>query len=104
MNVDSPSQSGPKIEIYGIPEHLARCYGCISAVNLLNELGLDFEFYPVLVESNNQLGFDFDRVRIAELQKKVGKPTPPTSYPQIIVDGVWIGGFLKLKAYFGQND
>lgn len=93
-----------KVEIYGIPEDIARCYGCISAVRLLERLGIDYTFYPILKHSDNELGFEYDRDRISELQRRVGKPTPPTNYPQILIDDVWVGGFLKMKAYFGDDE
>ncbi|UQJ94942.1 glutaredoxin [Klebsiella phage CPRSA] len=49
-----------KIEIYGIPESLHKCYGCIEARKLLDEHGLEYEFYSVLKPANNSVGFDYD--------------------------------------------
>lgn len=40
-----------KVEIYGIPESLHNCYGCIQAQKLLTEKGIEYTFYPVLKEA-----------------------------------------------------
>ena len=53
-----------KVEIYGIPESLHNCYGCIQAQKLLTEKGIEYTFYPVLKEAKNDLGFEYDRPRI----------------------------------------
>lgn len=74
----------PKIEIYGIPETVWRCYGCISAIKLLNDLKLDFIFYPVMSETAE--GIVSDRPLISQLAKRAGYSTLSIRYPVIFVN------------------
>lgn len=92
-----------KIEIYGIPESLHKCYGCIEARKLLDEHGLEYEFYSVLKPANNSVGFDYDRPRIEELAKRVRSRSMAFTYPRIFVDGNFIGGYMQLKEYLGET-
>ena len=46
-----------KIEIYGVPEDLFKCPGCIAAVDFCRSYGLDYTFIPVIVRDSNQIGF-----------------------------------------------
>lgn len=91
-----------KVEIYGIPESLHNCYGCIQAQKLLTEKGIEYTFYPVLKEAKNDLGFEYDRPRIEELAKRVGQRSLAFQYPRIFVDNKLIGGYLQLKQLIGD--
>lgn len=88
-----------KIEIYGIPPEVTRCYGCESFVKLCDSLGLDFNFYPAIFKADTPIGFDFDRALIEQMTARAGKKKPPTTYPQIFVDNEWIGGYLSFKEF-----
>lgn len=91
-----------KVEIYGIPESLHNCYGCIQAQKLLAEKGIEYTFYPVLKEAKNDLGFEYDRPRIEELAKRVRQRSLAFQYPRIFVDNKLIGGYLQLKQLIGD--
>lgn len=91
-----------KIEIYGIPENLHNCYGCIHAQKFLKEQGLEYEFYPVLRPAENDLGFEYDRGRIEELAKRLRQRSLAFSYPKIFIDGKCIGGYMQLKEFIGD--
>lgn len=92
-----------RIEIYGIPEELHRCYGCISAFNFLKEKGIEYVFYPVLLKSGNDLGFEYDRKRIEELKKRTNNRNLSFQYPRIFIDGDLIGGYRQLKEKLGDG-
>lgn len=91
-----------KVEIYGIPESLHNCYGCIHAQKLLKEKGIEYTFYPVLKEAKNDLGFEYDRPRIEELAKRARQRSLAFQYPRIFVDNKLIGGYLQLKQLIGD--
>ena len=91
-----------KVEIYGIPESLHNCYGCIQAQKLLTEKGIEYTFYPILKEAKNDLGFEYDRPRIEELAKRVRQRSLAFQYPRIFVDNKLIGGYLQLKQLIGD--
>lgn len=91
-----------KVEIYGIPHTLHNCWGCVHACKLLDENGIGYDFYPVLLPSDNELGFQYDRPRIEELAKRVGRRSLAFSYPQIFVDGDYIGGYKHLLDLIGD--
>lgn len=91
------------IEIYGIPETLHNCWGCVQSRKLLDRLGIEYTFYPVLVKSDNDLGFDYDRARIQELAKRKRQKGLGFTYPQIFKDGIPIGGFMELKLILGED-
>lgn len=85
------------IEIYGIPEHLHNCYGCVESLKLLESKGIKYNFYPVLISSNNELGFEYDRDRIEELARRLNSRGLAFTYPRIFVDDRFIGGYKQLK-------
>lgn len=91
------------IEIYGVPEHLFKCPGCMAAISYCEHNDLEFSFIPILLDADNELGFEYDRPAIEELRIKAGKETPPRLYPQIFVDGEWIGGFQTFKEKYGHE-
>lgn len=91
-----------KVEIYGIPENIHKCYGCIQAQKLLQEHGIEYQFYPVLKEAKNDLGFEYDRPRIEDLAKRARQRSLAFQYPRIFVDGVLIGGYMQLKQLIGD--
>ena len=75
-----------KIEVYGIPETVSRCPGCIYVRKILEGLGLPFSFYDVLSPSQDGPGFTYDRPLIVSLAKRAGFPTLNIRYPVIFVD------------------
>lgn len=91
-----------RVEIYGIPQSVHNCYGCIKAQELLKENGIEYEFYPVLKSAENELGFEYDRPRIQELAKRAKQRSLAFQYPRIFVDGKLIGGYLQLKQLIGD--
>ncbi|AUE22577.1 glutaredoxin [Aeromonas phage Ah1] len=92
-----------KIEIYGIPEDLFKCPGCIAAVDFCRSYGLDYTFIPVIVRDSNQIGFAYNRPAIEECRIRAGKDTSPRQYPQIFVDDKWIGSFETFKQKYGEQ-
>lgn len=89
-----------KIEIYGVPEHLFKCPGCISAVDFCRSYGLQFTFIPVLIDSSKEMGFEYNREAIEQCRIRAGKDTSPRQYPQIFVDNKWIGGYQTFKEQY----
>lgn len=75
-----------KIEVYGIPETVSRCPGCIHVRKILEGLGLPFSFYDVLSPSQDGVGFTYDRPLIVSLAERAGFPTLNIRYPVIFVD------------------
>lgn len=90
------------VEIYGIPESLHNCYGCIQARKILDEKGIEYIFYPVLIPAKNDLGFDYDRGRIEELAKRLNSRGLAFTYPRIFVDNKFIGGYKNLEQLIGD--
>lgn len=72
-----------KIEIYGIPEEVGRCYGCMAVTSLLNNLGVPFTFYKVIT-NDGQL--KYDRPLIVSLAKRAGFGSLNIRYPVIFVN------------------
>lgn len=93
-----------RVEIYGIPDNLHNCYGCIHARKFLEEQGIEYSFYPVLVPANTELGFDYDRVRIDELAKRLNSRGRAFTYPRIFIDDEFIGGYAQLKQKLNEGD
>ena len=91
-----------KIEIYGIPDSLHNCYACGQARKFLEERGIEYIFYPVLIPANNELGFDYYRSRIQELAKRLNSRGLAFTYPRIFVDNTFVGGFSNLKQVIGE--
>lgn len=85
------------IEIYGIPTELFQCPGCISAVNWCKHYKLEYKFIPIIRKADTKLGFEYIRETIEQIKTRANKKTAPTQYPQIFVDGKWVGGFKRLQ-------
>ncbi|QPI17923.1 glutaredoxin [Pectobacterium phage POP12] len=75
----------------------------MQAQSILKELDIEYVFYPVLVKSNNSVGFEYDRPRINELAVRTRQKSLSFQYPRIFVDGKLIGGYLQLKQYLGEE-
>lgn len=91
-----------KIEVYGIDEKLGlpiRCSGCINTTRYLDMQGYEYTLYPVLLSSDNELGFDYDRERIKELAKRAKFPSLSIQYPQVFIDDEHIGGYRDMRQY-----
>lgn len=75
------------IEIYGIPEEVWRCPGCVIVRDLLKRLELSYEFYNVINEVNGQI--EYDRPLIESLAKRIGcYPSLAIRYPVIYMNGI----------------
>lgn len=88
------------ITIYGIPEDVGKCYGCISAINLCDELGLSVTLIPVVRKINNGVGFEYIREKYEECRIRAGKDKIPVRFPQIFVDNEYIGSYAAFKERF----
>ena len=86
------------IEIYGIPKEAYHCYGCISAMKLLDDLGIPYTLKPVF----KQVGVDIipDRDMIEELAGRLNSKSLRFVYPQIFIDNEHIGGYKELRAIY----
>ncbi|BES53223.1 hypothetical protein [Aeromonas phage phiWae14] len=93
-----------KIEIYGIPEELFKCPGCIAAVDFCKSYSFDYEFIPVLIKDESPIGFRYDIERIDECKTRANKDTRPRQYPQIFVDDKWIGGYQTFKEKYEAGE
>ncbi|MGL6227948.1 MAG: glutaredoxin family protein [Culicoidibacterales bacterium] len=89
-----------KIEIYGIPESLHKCYGCISAKKFFDYNKLPYTFHDILVADDSDLGFKYNTSVVTELKARMRKQNAPTNYPQIFVDNELIGSFNSAKIFF----
>ena len=89
-----------KIEIYGIPETVGRCPGCYSLRKTLDEAGIEYTFYDVLIPNDNGVGFVYDRDRITEAAKRVGSfPSLALRYPIVFLNDKKIYKLSDLKSY-----
>ncbi|AIZ02418.1 glutaredoxin [Escherichia phage vB_EcoM_VR26] len=77
-------QNSTKIEIYGIPEEVGRCPGCMHIRSLLGSLNLPYTFYSVLNKQGSEIAYD--RPLIVSLAKRAGYPTLNIRYPVIFVN------------------
>lgn len=94
-----------KIEIYGIPDDLYRCYACNEAKRLLESKGIPYSFIPVVSKSDNELGFDYNKETIKNLALLVnGGKSLAMSYPKIVVDGSYIGGYNSLQNFIESGE
>lgn len=93
-----------KVEIYGIPEDVAKCAGCIDSIRICIEYGYDYELIPVLKKSDNELGFEYIIEKFDECQKRAGLPYRPTSFPRIFVNGRYIGSIKQFKEIYGIHN
>lgn len=75
----------PEIEIYGIPETVMRCPGCMSVTKLLKELNAPFTFYEVITKTDT---IAYDKPLIVSLAKRAGFTSLNIRYPVIFVDNV----------------
>lgn len=75
-----------KIEIYGIPEAVSRCAGCMHATKILNDLGLPYEFYDVLYIDPVENQVAYNRGLIESLAERAGFPSLNIRYPVIFIN------------------
>ena len=93
------------ITIFGVPEELFKCPMCIESVKYCESRALEYEFIPILKEDKDPsgVGFKFDRAEIERCRIMAKKDTPPHKYPQIFIDGEYIGGYKTFKQYIESN-
>ncbi|ATI17469.1 glutaredoxin [Aeromonas phage AS-szw] len=91
------------VEIYGVPEDIAKCAGCIDSIRFCIENGYEYELIPVLSKSNNSLGFDYILEKFDEIKTRANLPYRPTSFPRIFVDGRYIGSLKQLRDLYGDH-
>jgi glutaredoxin len=83
-------------EIYGIPETVMRCPGCLTVLNLLNSLSINYKFYPVINQTPS--GAVYDKALIVSLAKRAGFKSLAIRYPVIFVDNKRIENIPSFKA------
>lgn len=84
------------IEVFGIPEEVRRCYGCRQVRKMLDELGFEYVFYPVMsLDENNQV--QIDRDQIEWLARRLGQKSLNIAYPVIYIDNVRQPSMASLK-------
>lgn len=88
-----------KIEVYGIPDTVSHCAGCIFVRKLLENLSLPYEFKEVLSPSPDGAGFTYDRPLIVSLAKRAGFPSLSIRYPVIFIDDKLIHNIRFLKQF-----
>lgn len=86
-----------KIEIYGIPETVMRCPGCIAVQHLLNSLSIPYTFYPVINQTLS--GPVYDKPLIVTLAKRAGFRSLSIRYPVVFVDGIRLKNIPALKTF-----
>lgn len=78
--------SKDKIEVFGS----SGCPFCVKAVQLLNQLDLEFENIDVFKDNNKEI-----------LAKKRGLDNlKGQTIPQIFINGEFIGGYTELRARY----
>lgn len=85
-----------KIEIYGIPETVMRCPGCIAVLSLLNSLSIPHTFYPVINQTPS--GAVYDKPLIVSLAERAGFKSLAIRYPVIFVDNKKIENIPAFKS------
>lgn len=85
-----------KIEVYGIPEEVHRCPGCIHVQTLIKELELTATFIPVMSKTESGQ-ITYDRNLIVDLAKRAGFPNLNIRYPVIFVNDQLQTNILKFK-------
>lgn len=89
-----------KIEIYGIPESLHKCYGCISTKKFFDSHKLKYTFHDILVVDSSDLGFKYNTCVVTELKARMRKHRAPTDYPQVFVNDKHVGSYTQTLNYF----
>lgn len=84
-----------KIELYGIPEEVGRCYGCRRVKSLFDDLQLDYSYNKVMV--NTDTGVQYDRPLIVSLASRLGQTSLNIAYPVIFIDNIRVKNFTDLK-------
>lgn len=90
-----------KLEIYGIPEEVGRCYGCRRVRGLLDALNVEYIFYPVM--QNSPDGIVYDRPLIESLAKRLKQKGLGIGYPVIFSGDSRVKNFNELKDLLLQN-
>lgn len=84
-----------KIELYGIPEEVGRCYGCRRVKSMFDDLKLDYSYNKVM--TNTDTGIQYDRPLIVSLASRLGQTSLNISYPVIFINDVRVKNFNELK-------
>ncbi|MCL9780265.1 glutaredoxin [Vibrio sp. S4M6] len=74
----------------------ATCPFCVKAKNLLDEAGIDYQYFDVVKDSSALYRM------IPEVKAHIGLKTPVT-VPQIWLDGQYIGGSDNLEAWLKEK-
>ncbi|RJX69677.1 glutaredoxin [Vibrio sinensis] len=74
----------------------ATCPYCVKAKQMLNDAGVQYQYYDVVKESGALYRM------IPEVKAHIGLKTPVT-VPQIWLDGVYIGGADNLEAWLAEK-
>ncbi|ASD52124.1 thioredoxin [Pseudomonas phage PspYZU05] len=85
------------IVVYGFDPSVYRCVPCINAKRLLDAKRKEYKFISVAKESGPD-GPVFDESVLDELESLLGRRTK-ISMPQIVINGVAIGGFTELQKH-----
>lgn len=88
------------VEVYGIPKDVHYCWGCQETIKLLDSLDIEYKFYAVVEKVDSELGFDYNRPRIKELAERLNCHKMSFVYPQIFVDGHYIGGYKEIRSLY----
>lgn len=86
-----------KAEVYGIPEEVGRCHGCIEVRRVLDELRIAYTFNKVLFSTPE--GLDYDRPLIESLAKRAGFKSLSIRYPVVFIDDVRMTNLKEFKAF-----
>lgn len=84
-----------KIDVYGIPESVGRCYGCRRVKGLLDDLGFIYTFIPVMQSVSDKPSYD--RPAIEKLASRMGQTSLNIAYPVIFIDDVRVRNFNDFK-------
>lgn len=85
-----------KIELYGIPEEVGRCYGCRRVKSMFDDLELNYSYNKVMVKTDN--GIEYDRPLIVSLASRLGQKSLNIAYPVIFIDDIRVKNFNELKS------
>ncbi len=84
-----------KIDLYGIPEEVGRCYGCRRIKGLFDDLELKYSYNKVMLKTDD--GIEYDRPLIVSLASRLNQKSLNIAYPVIFIDNIHIKNFNHLK-------
>lgn len=75
-----------KVEVYGIPQTVFNCYGCKLACDILQEVGISYDFVQVITSLSDDGIPTYEKDIIRQLADRLGQVSLSISYPVIFIN------------------